>query len=297
MHDDATLMTRSIPLLFLLLTTSPVMADEIRPADLPAGIVMTRLDNYLLGQPKTVLTINSENKGVQDKYNKDGLLVSHISGTAGLQAADEESYKLDLVRGRLQEVMYAPTAHGGFNNHNMKVLKTDDDGRAIAMGRKVAAEGSPRSLINDKADTSVTIISYQPGKQRHEIYLNRTLQSAEVFEFSENGRRQRQHCVENCSDKSIREFGPFGPTRILSDAVETLFSYENGTLVSIITSRKDGGDIVSARFFEKYLFDDCGNWTYRESRGSIDSAVSPGLNLREKRKIEYFKDCPPAARP
>jgi hypothetical protein len=279
-----------MPALALLAACLPLQASILMPADLPAGFVQNAQDQQLLGAPRRVrLTEVTQHAFSQDRtedlYDADGVLVSHVvvSGR-GRRHAGADSYKLRLGPDhRLLELVYAPARDGGSALvGSARPLRHDADGRVTAL----AGPDGP----------AVTLIAYEPGRQVHDVYVDKVFTYQLVYEFDDSGRLRRSHCTRgHCEAAPLREYGPLGPTLTVDGDLETQWHYRDGVLAATVTQYRSATTPADLRYYEAYRFDACGNWIYREQYATPPGTPGRQPLLVARREIDYHQPCPAAA--
>lgn len=269
--------------------------------DYPAEVIKTGQDFFLIGQPKRVLTQVSQgddNRILEDIFDKNGILVSHmVGGSEG-----SEPYVVKLKRGRLEEIRYSPSVGGVALTTTP--LKLDDDGRVIALrDSSFTSSGefiSSHSLLSSNGNnppTYVRMVRYEASRQIHDIYRDRKLLRSVAYTLNGDGILTGISCVAgDCGSFVDQQLAVTGPLVERSARAETTYRYEQGFVAETTTVHTGQNNVVEKRYYGNYLIDDCGNWVQQaifDQPPSNPKRQRIGLRMRE---IEYHKACSPRPR-
>ncbi|MDI1301153.1 MAG: matrixin family metalloprotease [bacterium] len=218
---------------------------------------------------------------VEDLFDKDGLLISHMVGGS----EESEPFTAEFKKGRLVDIRYSPSPRG--NAPATTPLKYDSQGRATAL----------REKSFNGADVLVRTVRYEPARQLHDIYKNRSLLLSVAFNFSAHGNLSEVQCLAgDCANFVDLKFGGDGILSSRSAAVETAYRYKDGLLsekTTVYKSRKQAETV----YYGDYKIDDCGNWT---QQAVFDQPPSNAYRQRTglvMRQLDYHSACEPVRQP
>ncbi len=266
------------------MTVLALISANAMARNLPADVVQTKDDLFLHGQPKTVLS-KSISGIVEDKFNKDGALISHMLSASGHSAP----FKAEIKKGRLIEISYSPSARS--NAPAIRPLQYDDEGRATALNDHSVLPTSLVDANQASATFLVRIIRYEHNRQTHDLYINRAFARSIAFTFSDQDKLLSTQCIAgNCKGFIETQFGDFGPIKLQSADFETSYYYEQGLLSSETTRVKRSNQLQTV-YYGDYIVDECGNWTQQASFTAPPSDTLRQRDTLTLRKIEYYAPC------
>lgn len=288
-------------MVFVIFFSTAAMARNF-----PVSVVQTKDDFFLVGQPKRVLIQNSSDTDsglIEDKFNRDGILMSHMVGGGELSSP----FETEIRNGRLIEVSYSPSLRS--DAPATKSLQYDKQGRTTAFkgvggfGADSYYRGSKHSItlnpMSGAADSPslVRMVHYEPNRQVHDLYVNRALFLKVAFNFSDQDKLLNAQCLAgDCENFIDLQYGENGLLSAKSTVSETTYHYEQGLLDSR-SVRSKAGKQVGTTYYGDYKFDECGNWTQQAIFSQPPSEVRRqriGLTLR---KIEYYTQCQSVSKP
>lgn len=261
--------------------------------DLPADLVQTRDDFYLKGAPKVVITQNTA--GVtEQKFDKDGILVSQMTGGSG----QEMPFMVELKKGRLVAVLYSPSRRA--DAPGATPMQVDARGRATILREselRSAFYKAPVKIalganaVEGHLPSYVRTVSYDADRQVHTIYQDRQLLLRLAFDFGPDGHLRRVSCLAGeCGNAAEYEYGDAGPVMMKTGVGDVTYRYEDGVLVEEASLDKRSGTTTRI-YYGDYAFDECGNWTRRVA--FVQPASDParkGVGVFA-RKIDYYTPC------
>jgi len=280
-----------LPKLFLFLIILTINTP-INARNFPIDVVQTKDDAFLKGQPKSVLTQEDSSNSLilsMDKYDENGVLISHMAG----DTHPSPPFETEIKKGRFIETRYSPSPSS--LAPAIRALKYDDKGRATALKDLSNLDNTNTSEVPyyQPSDTTIVrIVKYDNNEQIHTIYKNRDLYQTIKFEFNQDGKLTQQLCIEGeCSVFNTITYSKNGILRTINEQYQQNYYYENDTLASIVTQYPRRPNMTNTTYFGDYLFDSCGNWTQRAS-----FSEPPSRLLRERlnitlRKIDYHSPC------
>lgn len=287
-------MTPHIFFLSALALVSSASAD-VTGNDIPAGLLETRQNLYLRGQPKTLhyelYRWGPDDNGregyvrhhsIEQQFDRDGLL--SVQKGKGVTVG---AFQVTRSRKRIKRI----TRYSGDYGDNSRFteinpLQYDGKDRITAYKQSYIIDNGS---IRTEEQPSLVTVSYDDRMQIHATYINRRQVEKVIYKFADDGALQ-QRCSGDCmQEKSVTDYGPYGPVKTTMPGLVYDFEYENGLLMRNVTRNVAAGTTLGQVQYSGYKVDKCGNWVYRELV-ETDAAGGNGKGY-ESRSITYYEGC------
>lgn len=278
-------------LALLLLAQGPAFGEE--HVDLwPVHMVPTAKLLGLSGQPKVVKLFDgiANQSGVSKtyKFHRNGQLQQQVSGDGGRNILVKHGRG-----GVIQAVIDSSLDNGSTDNAETYRPQKYDANRRVTVITSESREGNGTTFrVNGIGVRLLTYTGnihtedryYKAGDQIGPGHRTRTEYDAGGNVVAQCwGGAIGQPCDR---DGTIMEYGPYGMTRYKAGAVETLYRYEKGLLVSTVRSEPALSATPEVVNYGAYRVDACGNWVEREF-----IPAPPQQRIRERREITYHEGC------